>query len=180
MGKKIVLSVVVFFLLVLAMVIVKSKAVYRNQFFQEKAMMMEEMKKNGMAMMPANNNMMAAPKLFGTTWVWTSTVGEDEEMTKPKQAGAFKVMFGADGNVSAMTDCNSFSGSYALMGDKLMFGEMMGTKKFCEGSQEEDFTKAVLGSESYKLENGTLVLMMKGDAGMVYFSPMAEVVEPTM
>lgn len=182
MGKKIVLGVIVFFLLVITMVLVKSKVVYRNQVFQEKMAMMEEMKKTGVGMMmPADEQMMmAAPALVGTTWVWTSTVGEDDKSVKPKQAGAFKLMFGADGQVSAMTDCNSFSGSYAVMGDKLMFGDMMGTKKYCDGSQEEDFTKAVVGSEAYTLENGTLVLKLKGDAGMVYFSPLAEMVEPVM
>lgn len=175
------LGVIVFFLLVLSMVILKSKVVMENQFFQAQRMKIDEMRKGGM-MTGDNNKMMAAKGLAGTTWVWTMTSAEGVKDVKPKQAGKFTLMFGADGRVSGMTDCNSFAGSYKMMGDKLMFGELMGTKKFCDGSQEEVFTKAVVGSDSYKIEaDGTMVLMMKDDAGMVYFtSEKAVEAEPVM
>lgn len=180
MGKRIMLGVIVFFLLVLSMVILKSKVVMEKQFFQAQRMKFEEMRKGGM--MTGSGKMMAQPALSGETWVWTMTSAEGVKDVKPKQADKFTLMFGADGRVSGTTDCNTFAGSYKVMGDKLMFGELMGTKKFCDASQEEVFTKAVVGSESYKIEeDGTLVLNLKDDAGMVYLSPAKMVeAEPVM
>lgn len=180
MGKRIMLGVIVFFLLVLSMVILKSKTVWENHYLQSQRMKLEEMRKGGM--MTGGNKMMAQSSLSGATWVWTMTSAEGAKDVKPKQADKFTLMFGADGRVSGTTDCNTFAGSYKVMCDKVMFGELMGTKKFCDASQEEVFTKAVVGADSYKIEeDGTLVLMMKDDAGMVYFSPAKAVeAEPVM
>lgn len=168
MGKRIVLGVIVFFLLVLTMVIFKSKWIMENQFLQEKMMMMEKQE-----MQMAKDGMMKMEGLVGGTWMWEMTVGADKKVVKPKVA-EFGVMFAADGKVSVMTDCNDSTGTYTVTGDALSFGEFMGTKKYCEGSQEEAFTKMLMGTEASMMdENGSLMLMTE-DGSTVYLNRSAE------
>jgi|GEM_PF-4697131 len=175
MGKRIVLGVIVFFLLVIAMVIMKSKVVMENRFFQEYSMRME---KQSMGMMMGEKDdmgMMKQAMLVDTQWVWDRTVSADEKALKPKRVDKFMLWFGSDGKLSGKTDCNDFMGSYQANGDKLAYGDFVGTKKYCEGSQEEVFTKAVTDSDSYMIDkDGMLVLMMGEDGGMMYFSAAAK------
>jgi heat shock protein HslJ len=101
------------------------------------------------------------------TWKWRGTE-KGSEMLTPKKADAFTLTFGADGSVSGTTDCNSFSGSYTLTGNAIQFGALGMTKKFCEGSQENEFVQ--FGTEPLLAvfeHTTTLLLVLPLNAGTI-------------
>ena len=104
------------------------------------------------------------------TWVWTSTLMNDETEVFPKKSGAFTLTFKDDGTFSITTDCNSGGGSYTLNKERITFGPMFSTLMFCDGSQEAAFTKMVADSTSYHFTSkGELILDIKFDSGSVVF-----------
>jgi heat shock protein HslJ len=104
------------------------------------------------------------------TWVWISALYNDEREVLPKKKDAFTLTFGTDGRFSAKTDCNQVGGTYAASGGQLTFGDMFSTKMFCEGSQEEEFTKMLSTVSGFHFTSkGELILDLKYDSGSVIF-----------
>jgi len=104
-------------------------------------------------------------------WTWISTLYNDERVIAPKKTQAFALEFGKDGRFSATTDCNQVAGSYTVSPDKIIsFGEMISTKMFCEGSQENEFTQMLSTVSGYHFTSkGNLVLDIKFDSGSMTF-----------
>ena len=102
------------------------------------------------------------------TWTWVSALYNDGRKITPNKAGAFTLTFGADGRFSAKTDCNSVGGSYTAAENKITFGQMISTKMYCEGSQENEFTTLLSNTTSYQFTSrGELILGLKFDSGSV-------------
>jgi heat shock protein HslJ len=103
-------------------------------------------------------------------WVWVSALYNDGREVVPKKKDAFTLAFGGDGRFSATTDCNQVGGSYAATTSEglITFGSMFATKMFCEGVQEEEFTR-MLGTVSgfHFTSKGELILDLKYDSGSV-------------
>src|SRR3989344_5154715 len=70
------------------------------------------------------------------TWTWLSALYNDGREIVPKKSGAFTLTLLPNGTFSAKTDCNSVGGKYTVNGNKVTFSEMVSTKMYCEGSQE--------------------------------------------
>lgn len=103
-------------------------------------------------------------------WVWESALYNDGREITPKQSGAFTLTFGADGQFSAKTDCNSMAGSYTAENGTLTFGQIAMTKMFCEGSQEMVFAQLLETTSGYHFTaRGQLILDLKFDSGSVVF-----------
>jgi len=69
------------------------------------------------------------------------------------------IQFKTDGTFSGTVGCNSFGGSYKVMGDSIEFSQTVATLMFCEGNAgvQESFTLPVLsGTSSFALEDNTL------------------------
>jgi heat shock protein HslJ len=104
------------------------------------------------------------------TWMWVYAAYADGKRVEPKKAGAFRLTFNSSGQVSVMTDCNSMIGPYSAKDGKLTFGNFAATKMYCEGSQENDFSK-MLGEVSSFFFNsrGELIMGFKYDSGSMIF-----------
>jgi heat shock protein HslJ len=74
----------------------------------------------------------------------------------------FVLSFAKDGNFSATTDCNSVFGSYTANGGMVSFSGIGMTKKYCEGTRENEFISILSGAQTYSIgPSGELVLGLK-------------------
>jgi heat shock protein HslJ len=103
-------------------------------------------------------------------WEWVTTETNDGTVVKPRVAGKFSLTFGTDGQVSIGTDCNSMSSKYTAKDKTLVFGPIMSTKMYCEGSQEDVFARNLENIASYFFTSkGELILEIKYDSGTMTF-----------
>ncbi len=103
-------------------------------------------------------------------WNWVKTQMNDGKVVTPKVEGRFTLTFNKDGRVSVSTDCNSMGGTYIADGKKLTFSQMMSTKMYCEGSQEQEFASKLNEVGSYLFTSkGELILEIKMDSGSMIF-----------
>ena len=105
------------------------------------------------------------------TWNWIHTTYNNDDTVTPKLENKFTMTFKNDKTFSATTDCNRVSGEYAVDVKKITFTKMMSTLMYCEGSQEQDFTKMLGETQGYTFTSkGELVLLLKNDSGSVVFN----------
>ena len=104
------------------------------------------------------------------TWNWVDTIYNNNTIVMPKVSNKFTLTLKADKTFSAATDCNGVGGEYSVNGNKITFTKMMSTQMFCEGSQEQDYSKMLSQVQSYLFtSNGELVLNLMQDAGSIIF-----------
>jgi heat shock protein HslJ len=104
------------------------------------------------------------------TWVWVSARFRDGTELLPRRADAFTLSFGADGKLTATTDCNRVGGSYAAADDALTFSDLFATRMYCEGSQENEFTRVLRDTTGYRFTSrGELVLDLGRGNGSAVF-----------
>jgi heat shock protein HslJ len=91
----------------------------------------------------------AAPPLGDTAWTVMSVGGSGTLVdARPTMA------FGADGQVTGTSGCNSYGGPYTLDGDAIQIGELASTLILCEGdrgSQEMAFMAALRGVHTWRI-----------------------------
>lgn len=104
-------------------------------------------------------------------WEWMSALYNDGREVKPKQPGKFGITFMDEGRFSLSTDCNSMGGSYTVGADnRITFSQVLSTKMYCEGSQEDVFAGLIENTASYHFTSkGELILELKFDSGTVTF-----------
>ena len=103
------------------------------------------------------------------TWNWVRTTYNNNTTVTPK-TNKFSLTFKADKTFSATTDCNGVGGEYAVSGNKITFTKMMSTLMYCEGSQEQDYSKMLSQVQSYMFTSkGELVFSLKTDNGSMIF-----------
>lgn len=103
-------------------------------------------------------------------WVWVKTLMNDGKVTLPKKPDVFTLTFKTDGSFGATTDCNGVGGNYKVTGKNIVFTGMISTLMYCDGSQEQDFTKSLGEVQSYMFTSkGELVFMLKVDSGTMVF-----------
>ena len=103
------------------------------------------------------------------TWNWVKTTYTNNTTVTPK-TNKFALILKADKTFSATTDCNGVGGEYTLNGNKITFTKMMSTQMFCEGSQEQDYSKMLSQVQSYMFTSkGELVFNLKLDTGTIVF-----------
>ena len=104
------------------------------------------------------------------TWAWRRTLYNNDTVEEPNEPGAFTLTFEDDGRVLIGTDCNTMRGSYQAEGKRLQFSTVMGTRMYCEGSQEGLFTGALEQVNGYLFTGrGQLVLELRYDTGSMIF-----------
>jgi|ERR1035437_162564 heat shock protein HslJ len=103
------------------------------------------------------------------TWNWAHTIYSNSTTVIPK-TNRFTLTIKADKTFSATTDCNGVGGEYAINGNKITFTRMMSTLMYCEGSQENDYSKMLSQVQSYLFTSkGELVFNLKLDTGTMVF-----------
>lgn len=108
--------------------------------------------------------------LTSQTWTWVAALYNDGREVVPQDPTAFTLNFGTDGTFDATTDCNSMSGSYTVGDDgQISFGPIAMTKMFCEGSQEQTFSRLLTDTTTYHITSGELIFDLKFDSGSVVF-----------
>ena len=104
------------------------------------------------------------------SWKWTRTVMGNNDVIVPKKSDAFTLTLSEDGSFNGTTDCNNYFGQYEVTGNKLTFGPIATTRMYCEGSEENIFTKALGEVDGFLFdEKGNLVLTIKFDSGSMMF-----------
>ena len=103
------------------------------------------------------------------TWNWVSTTYSNDTTVTPK-TNKFALTLSANKTFSATTDCNGVGGEYILSGKTITFTKMMSTQMYCEGSQEQEYSKMLGQVQSYMFTSkGELVLVLKLDTGSMIF-----------
>lgn len=104
-------------------------------------------------------------------WIWKKTTLNDGTVVIPKKVDVFSITFKEDNTVSGTTDCNNFSGTYAVNDSALMFGPMMSTLMGCLDSQETEFNQTLNQVNGYELsEDGAQLLLKLGaNKGIIIF-----------
>jgi len=104
------------------------------------------------------------------TWEWVDTIYKNDATFVPKNPHAFTLSFNSDGTFSATTDCNAMSGSYTAENYELSFGPIAMTKKFCQGSEENEFAMQLHAVAIFSFTSkGELVLDFKDESGLMFF-----------
>ncbi len=62
-----------------------------------------------------------------------------------------------NGNINGNTSCNGFSSKFRIDGNKIKIEDGLQTMMYCEGGGEEAFKNMLRSTNSYKIENGSLV-----------------------
>jgi len=95
-------------------------------------------------------------------WYWIRTESEGVTLL-PQKPGLFTLVLNKSGSVTGTTDCNNFSGNYSQSKNKIIFSKLAMTKKYCEGSQENEFIQPLSEMQNYQItENGnSLILLSK-------------------
>jgi heat shock protein HslJ len=104
------------------------------------------------------------------SWGWVKTTYNNNTMITPKIPSTFILTFTNKATFSASTDCNGAGGEYSINGTKITLTKMMSTMMYCEGSQEQDFTKMLQEVNGYLFTSkGELILTLKNDSGSMIF-----------
>jgi heat shock protein HslJ len=107
----------------------------------------------------------SAADLAGTAWTLVSIGG-----APVVEGSGPHLTFGADGNASGSTGCNSMSGSYATDGAALTFGPMATTRMACEGAlmaQEAQVLEALAAVSGWEIDADGL-LHLTGETELVF------------
>ncbi len=103
------------------------------------------------------------------SWNWVSTLYNDDTKIYPRSP-KFTLTFKAPNTFSATTDCNAVGGQYVVKDKTIAFTNIFSTKMFCEGSQENDFIKALGQVQGFHFTSkGELVLDLAYDSGSMIF-----------
>lgn len=100
------------------------------------------------------------------TWNWISTTDTsgDSNTIKPRAPRDFALTFKKDKTFFITTDCNSFTGVYAINKENISLKSTSSTQLYCENAQEESFVKMVLTATRYSFtsENELLLTLSSG------------------
>jgi putative lipoprotein len=106
--------------------------------------------------------------LEGTSWTLSELVEGDQRTAALPNAN---IQF-ADGRASGRTGCNSYGAAYTKSGNSISFEAPIQTEMACEQAlmdQERVFTTLFVESETYRIEDGKLIL--RGPNGELVFEP---------
>src|SRR6185295_15408702 len=81
--------------------------------------------------------------------------------------------FGEDGRASGSTGCNSYSGTYHVRGDSILFGRLISTKRACldqnANQQEQRFLSALESANRFRLSSNRLTIMSERGRNVLNF-----------
>jgi heat shock protein HslJ len=114
---------------------------------------------------PAGN----APALPGTKWELVTLNG-----AAPVKGTSVTLFFGEDSKAGGNASCNTYGGSYTIIGSSLTFGPMMSTMMACEPAimdQEQAYLKALGDTKSFEATSDKLTLKDSSGNALAIFTP---------
>lgn len=111
--------------------------------------------------------------LVGTDWVLSSILTGGTASSVPAGVVA-RLRFGADGQVEVETGCNSGGGPYRVDGDRLVFGDLILTKRACIGpaGEVEAAVLTILGAKEVVFGiDGPTLRLVAGSRGLDFQGP---------
>ena len=82
--------------------------------------------------------------------------------------------FGEDGRASGSTGCNSYSGTYNVRGDSILFGRLISTKRACldqnANQQEQRFLSALESANRFRLSSNRLTIQSDRGRNVLNFA----------
>lgn len=145
--------------------------VYEDGHFQEERQFTYTINENGevsVQKFAGRDVSMNALSLFSKSWEWISVNYTNGINITPKEAKKFFINFKNDNTFTVATDCNEMGGVFTVKTNNISLGGIYSTKKYCEGSQEVDFRKALEQVESYSFsEKSELILNLKNQGGYI-------------
>ncbi len=116
--------------------------------------------------------------LTGQVWTLTALMGEP-----PLRETTITAEFGGDGRVSGSSGCNTYSGSYAVDGNKLSLGQAMAsTMMACQPAvmdQEQAYMKALGAVTSYQVKDSILTLYGASKTPLAEYAVVEQTLEGT-
>ena len=110
--------------------------------------------------------------ITNTLWEWTSLVetspASQSVVPNPE---VYTLALSPDGQYNFVADCNSGSGAYTMDGQNLSLQPGISTMAECgPDSLYNQYIGLLAQVESYQLDQGQLVLSLKGNAGQMFFN----------
>ncbi|MCP8688198.1 META domain-containing protein [Marinobacterium sedimentorum] len=128
---------------------------------QHSGMMEEGLMQEGVATDPGSAQ--------GTSWQWLSKT-TPREMLEVAQPERYTLALQPDGRVQAQFDCNRGHGSYEISDGRLTIGPVATTMMVClPGSLDAVYGQALEKVESFRVENGELLLGLEDEGGTLRF-----------
>jgi heat shock protein HslJ len=112
--------------------------------------------------------------LANTMWILQS-YGDPNNPTPVEQGTQIDALFSATLTISGSSGCNSYTGHYAIQGNKLQFSLPIVTLKSCpQGMQQEATYLSALGSSvSYQISGASLEITYDNGKGLLKYSASA-------
>lgn len=112
--------------------------------------------------------------LANTMWILQS-YGDPNNPTPVEQGTQIDALFSATQTISGSSGCNSYTGHYAIQGNKLQFSLPIVTSKSCpQGMQQEATYLSALGSTvSYQISGASLEITYDNGKGLLKYSTLA-------
>lgn len=110
--------------------------------------------------------------ITNTLWEWTSLVEtEPASQSVVPNPEDYTLALTSDGQYNFVADCNSGSGSYTMDGQNLSLQPGISTMAECgPDSLYNQYIGLLAQVESYQVDQGQLVLNLKGNAGQMFFN----------
>ncbi len=112
-------------------------------------------------MISACGSLNSSENITEIKWMWAgSTETSPAFQSAVPNPERYTLTLNPDGSVSIQADCNSVSGTYTLTGNLLTIQLGASTLAYCgEDSLDSTFLASLSSIQSYKIENGQLILM---------------------
>jgi len=111
-----------------------------------------------------------ASALAGTEWHLQEIQMGDGSVSTPDADADYILMLSADEEMSGQADCNTINSTYTVEGSQLTFDLIASTKALCPpGSLSDEFVQALSDTNTYALDEDTLILDFGANGGTLVF-----------
>jgi len=123
------------------------------------------------AMDKQKQNSVREHDIIGPVWHWVRTrYANDTTFAREADAAGYTLQLKPDGTIKVRGDCNVGGGSFTLKDANLSITVTHTTLAACpEGSREDAFMRDLNRTGGFLIENGSLLLNLKLDAGTMEF-----------
>lgn len=140
-------------------------------FFQDGSLFIDLFADGGtLEFAPADPEGGAADALTDSAWLWAAFTSPVEQYDVENSEN-YRVIFGEDGTLFVLADCNTVQGTYTLDGQSIVIELGASTLAACpEGSRSDQFLSYLSNAAIYSIQDGNLLIDLFADGGTLTFS----------